>query len=180
MNNENLSCIRWVKCIQYYLEARRAFQAPAEGLRRVQGWEGVWGWNPPALVSDNLRWVTGLGKDQGRAPGPKTAKQKSSSVVTLETRSGRKGWLRGEGKLGGLIDIFTISIVAIVSWCVAGVLSHVWLFATSGLWPTMLLCPCNSSCKNTGVGSHFFSRGSSWPRNQTHVSCISCLGRLVL
>ena len=38
-------------------------------------------------------------------------------MVALETRSGRKGRLRGEGKLGGLIDIFTIFIVAIVSWC---------------------------------------------------------------
>ena len=180
MNSENLSCIRWVKCIQYHLEARRAFQAPAEGLRRVQGWEEVWGWNLPALVSDNLRWVTGLGKDQGRAPGPKTVKQKSSSVVTLETRSGRKGWLRGEGKLGGLIDIFTIFIVAIVSWCVQECSVMCDSLGPPGLWPTMLLCPCNSSCKNTGVDSRFFSRGSSWPRNQTHVSCISCLGRLVL
>ena len=27
--------------------------------------------------------------------------------------------------------------------------------------------------KNTGVGSHPFSRGSSWPRNRTGVSCIA-------
>ena len=25
-----------------------------------------------------------------------------------------------------------------------------------------------------------YSRGSSWPRNQTHVSCISCAGRQIL
>ena len=25
-----------------------------------------------------------------------------------------------------------------------------------------------------------FSRGSSWPRDRTHVSCVSCIGRLVL
>ena len=36
-----------------------------------------------------------------------------------------------------------------------------------GLWPTRLLHPWNSLGKNTGVGCHFFSRGSSWPRDWT-------------
>ena len=36
-----------------------------------------------------------------------------------------------------------------------------------GLWPTRLHCPWNSPGKNTGVISIPFSRGSSWPRNQT-------------
>ena len=37
------------------------------------------------------------------------------------------------------------------------------------------------SGKNTGVGFHFSScRGSSQPRDQTQVSCISCLGRQFL
>ena len=31
--------------------------------------------------------------------------------------------------------------------------------------------------KNTGVGCHFLLQGSSWPRDQTHISCI---GRQVL
>ena len=25
-----------------------------------------------------------------------------------------------------------------------------------------------------------FSRGSSWPRDQTHASCVSCIGRQIL
>ena len=37
------------------------------------------------------------------------------------------------------------------------------------------LCPCNFSGKTTGAGS--YSRGSSGPRNQSHISCI---GRWIL
>ena len=46
-------------------------------------------------------------------------------------------------------------------------LRHVWLFATPQTNPTQpsrLLNPWNSPGKNTGVGSHFFSRGSSQPQ----------------
>ena len=32
--------------------------------------------------------------------------------------------------------------------------SHVELFATRGLQPSRLLCPCNCPGKNTGVGFH--------------------------
>ena len=45
--------------------------------------------------------------------------------------------------------------------------SHTWLKLTR------LLCPWNFPGKNTGVGCHFLSRGSSWPRDQTQVSCIA-------
>ena len=41
-----------------------------------------------------------------------------------------------------------------------------------GLQPGRLLCPWNSPDKNTGVAIPF-SRGSSWPRDRTHVSCIA-------
>ena len=34
-------------------------------------------------------------------------------------------------------------------------LSHVQLFATHGMQPTRLLCPCNSPGKTTGVSCHF-------------------------
>ena len=42
-----------------------------------------------------------------------------------------------------------------------------------GLQPTRLLCPWAFPGKNTGVGCHFFSRGSSWYRDRTQVSCIA-------
>ena len=38
-------------------------------------------------------------------------------------------------------------------------LSHVWLFVTYELWPTMLLCLWNCPGKNTGVGCHFLLQG---------------------
>ena len=49
-----------------------------------------------------------------------------------------------------------------------------------GLWPARLLCPWDSPGKNAGVGCHSYSRRSSWPRDQNHVSCISCIGRWIL
>ena len=52
-------------------------------------------------------------------------------------------------------------------------LSCVWLFATPWTEPTRLLCPRNSPGKNTGGVAIPFSRGSSWPREQTQVSCIA-------
>ena len=43
--------------------------------------------------------------------------------------------------------------------------------------PTRLLCPQDSPDKNTGVGCMPSSRGSSHPRDQIHVSYVSCIGR---
>ena len=48
-----------------------------------------------------------------------------------------------------------------------------------------LLCPWNFQGKNTGLGWHFLfqgiipTRGSSLPRDQTHISCITCIGRQI-
>ena len=46
-------------------------------------------------------------------------------------------------------------------------LSRVQLLRPHGLRPSRLLCPWNFPGKNTGVGCHSFSRGSSCPRVQT-------------
>ena len=46
-----------------------------------------------------------------------------------------------------------------------------------GLLPARLLCPWDSPGKNTKVDSHSFSKGSSWLRDRT---CISCIGRQIL
>ena len=43
-------------------------------------------------------------------------------------------------------------------------------------YPAMLLCPWGFPGKDTGVGCHSFSRGSSRPRDWTRVSCTA--GRL--
>ena len=44
------------------------------------------------------------------------------------------------------------------------------------LWTARLLCPS----KNTRARVPFLSRGSSQPRDQTHVFCISCIGGQIL
>ena len=56
--------------------------------------------------------------------------------------------------------------------------SRVQLFATP--WTVAHLCPWGSPGKNTGVGCHVLLRGSSQPRDRTHVSYISCIGRQAL
>ena len=38
--------------------------------------------------------------------------------------------------------------------------------------PIRLLCPWDSAGKNTGVGCHSFLRGSSRPRDRTHISAL--------
>jgi len=45
------------------------------------------------------------------------------------------------------------------------------------LWPARVLCPWNFPAKNTGVGC--YSRGSSWPRDQTLISSFFCIGRRI-
>ena len=49
-----------------------------------------------------------------------------------------------------------------------------------GLLPARLLCWWTFPGKNTGVGCHFYTRGSFWPKDQTLISCISCNGRWIL
>ena len=51
-------------------------------------------------------------------------------------------------------------------------LSHVWVFVTPGTVARQAPLSMDSPGKNTGVGYHSLgSRGSSWPRDQTQVSC---------
>ena len=58
-------------------------------------------------------------------------------------------------------------------------LSCVQLFAIP--WdPVRLLCPWDFPGKNTRVGGHFRSRGFSWPRDWTHISCITRISRQIL
>ena len=73
----------------------------------------------------------------------------------------------------GILQARTLECVAISSsnawkWKVkVKSLIRVQLFEPHGLQPTRLLCPWDSPGKNTGVGCHALSRGSSWPRDQT-------------
>ena len=62
-------------------------------------------------------------------------------------------------------------------WCCLVAKLYRTLLRSHGLQPARLLCPWNSPGKNTGVVAISFSRGSSWPRSRTHVSCT---GRITL
>ena len=46
---------------------------------------------------------------------------------------------------------------------------------SQGLYFARLFCPWDSPGKNTGVDCHVLSRGSSRPRDQTRISCDSCV-----
>ena len=59
-------------------------------------------------------------------------------------------------------------------------LGHIRLFVTLWAVADRLLCPWDSSGKILEWVAISFSRGSSWPRNQTHISYVSCIGRLIL
>ena len=62
-----------------------------------------------------------------------------------------------------------------VNMCVC-MLSRSGLF----LWNLRLPCPWNFPDKMLEWVAIFCSRGSSWPRDQTHISCNSRIGRQVL
>ena len=60
-------------------------------------------------------------------------------------------------------------------------LSRVWPFVIP--WTVAHQSPLSMEfplSKNTGVGCHFLLRGSSQPRDQTCISCISCISRQIL
>ena len=77
------------------------------------------------------------------------------------------------------VFVTTIKVLILLwfdTWWVCVCVSHSVMFDSfwlHGLWPTSLLCPWNSPGKNTGVDIIPFSRGSSWPRDQTQVSRIA-------
>ena len=76
-----------------------------------------------------------------------------------------------------LFNFMLLQIKMLRTFVYGSVLSHVWLFVT----PARLLCQWNFPYKNTGVGCRSsFSRGSSQPGDQTHVSCVSWIGRRIL
>ena len=55
----------------------------------------------------------------------------------------------------------------------AQLLSRVWLFATR------LFCPWDYFSTNTEMDCPFLLQGIFQPKDQTHISCISCIGRRI-
>ena len=58
--------------------------------------------------------------------------------------------------------------------------SRVQLFVTPRTVACLAPLSITFSGKNTGMGCHFLLQGISQPRDQTHTSCISWIGRLIL
>ena len=75
-------------------------------------------------------------------------------------------------------------LMALLSWwkvmCKKGtcILSHVQQFVTP--WTVACPCSCSSQARTLERVAISSSRGSSWPRDQTQVSCVSCIGRCSL
>ena len=106
----------------------------------------------------------------GQRPSPVPHK-----VVHLQTRT---GWTSVEPNFIPLIAILTGITGMATEGISSCVLSHIWLFVTLCTVASRLLCPWDSPGNNSGTGCHFLlSKGSSWTRNQT---CISCIGRWIL
>ena len=57
---------------------------------------------------------------------------------------------------------------------------YLYTFSIYMLCSVAKSCPWDFPVKNTGVGCHGLLWGSSWPRDRTHVSCISCIGKQIL
>ena len=68
-----------------------------------------------------------------------------------------------------------VCVCVCVCVCARSVMSNsMW---SHGLKPARLLCPLDFPSKNTGEGFHFLLQGIFLTTDQTHVSCISCIGR---
>ena len=61
--------------------------------------------------------------------------------------------------------------------CVCSVVSDA---RPHGPWPTRLLCPRNSPCKNAGLGCHFLFQGIFPTQGSNPHLCVSCTGRQIL
>ena len=72
------------------------------------------------------------------------------------------------------VDIF-LKTASMETTCVMVVVSlnHVRLFETPRTVAFQSVCPWNFPGKNSGEGCYSFSRGSSWLRDQTHVTCVA-------
>ena len=107
-------------------------------------------------------------------PRGSTALHVSRTLVLLELTEGIGGKMRGNGgEVMECICAHTIDYghVRLAQACL--ILCEPMHCSPPGFF----LCPWDSPGKNTGISCHFLLQGISQPRDWTHVSCISCIGR---
>ena len=61
-------------------------------------------------------------------------------------------------------SLFNKNIFEIIPWFLYAKCLQLCLTLCNPMWPSRLLCPWNSLGKDTGVGCHTSSKGSSWPK----------------
>ena len=98
-------------------------------------------------------------------------------MLALMSLMGSSGQGSGaEGLSQGWERLHWLSFSALVYMC-AQSFSQVWLFAIAWTIAHQASLSIGFPSKNTGVAAISFPRGSSWPRDQTCISFISCIGR---
>ena len=80
----------------------------------------------------------------------------------------------------GVLSHFSCVWLCVTPWTVAHHAHPFMRFSKQGSMYDKIHYKLKKKNKNTGVGCQFFSRKSSLPRGQTHVSYASCIGRWVL
>ena len=75
-----------------------------------------------------------------------------------------------------MIYIYTLSIRVCVCVCVCELSPSVMSDSCDPMDCSPPLCPWDFPGKTTGVGAMAYSRGTSQPRDQTQVSCVSYIG----
>ena len=126
----------------------------------------VWSWSPGPRVLGMTGIHQGiespLWRGRGRLPPPFS----QNSSRTGEVKPGRLG-------LVSCVLWFCVCAFSVAKSCLT-------LLPSQGLsMPSRFLCLWNFPGKNTGVSCHSLLQGSSWPRDRTHVSCISWTGRQI-
>ena len=133
--------------------------------------------NPPANAGD--AWDTGSIPGSGRSPG--VGNGNFSSILTRKILwTEEPGGLQSRGSQR--VEYNWVQPARI--YCIA---------CAKLLQSCLILCNC-MNCSPPGFSGHeishggnigvvvdrFFPRGSSWPGNWTHISCVSCIGRQIL
>ena len=83
-----------------------------------------------------------------------------------KSRTGLSDWMEQAAHLDQ-------SVTLCVFMCACSVAKSCLTLRCHALWPAKLLCPWDSSGRNTGMGCHFLLQGIFLsPRDQTWISCI--------